>query len=85
MSSELFPLVKEFDILEFDPLLSDIHRPICISLACNDINDYTNADNADLHRPQCESSSKPTWKSEAKLDFVNAFDRNLIAELTQTA
>ena len=32
MSAELFPCIHSFEVLEFDPLLSDIHCPVAFTI-----------------------------------------------------
>ena len=34
IASELFPFITEFGIIDFDPLFSDIHCRIYVSISC---------------------------------------------------
>ena len=34
--SQLFPFITEFDIIDFDPLFSDIHCRIQVSISCSE-------------------------------------------------
>ena len=73
MSPELFPGIHSFDVLDFDPLLSDIHCPVAFTINVqsqvnvmlpNEVNSTT-----DAHSEQ--NSTFPTWKSESRLEFLN--------------
>ena len=67
MSPLLFTSVKEFEILPFEPLVSDAHSGIHISLECSATESCQNFDNEDI------LITKATWKSE----LSNAFLHNL--------
>ena len=79
MSSELFPSIHYFEVLEFDPLLSDIHCPEAFTMSMksqlhvflpNEENLVTDDSN--------EHSTFPTLKPESRLDFINFIqDSNL--------
>ena len=86
MSAELFEYVANFEVDIFDPFLSDVHNPICLSLSLNSRHsmsleegntpeiggDESTADNVRVH-----------WKQERSGDYKNAFDADLIALISQ--
>ena len=59
MSSKLFSLVKEFEIQDFDPLLSDVHNPIHITLQSSVTPNINNSN----------TSQHPTKKQEMSLSI----------------
>ena len=68
-SPSIFPIVSNFEVLDFDPLLSDIHCAVTLTLKHKCSNprnvdldkDYTTSqDNSYVRRPP----NKPNWKSD---------------------
>ena len=72
MSPVLFPSIQYFRVLDFDPLLSDIHCPVAFTISVQSQIKHISANeeifNLDASR---ERSNNYTWKSESKLEFLN--------------
>ena len=64
MSSKLFSLVKEFEIQDFDPLLSDVYNPIHITLQSS-VTPNINNSNTSQH------PTKTQWFDNKRNEFVN--------------
>jgi len=84
MSSELLSHVSKFDILTFDPILSDIHTPISFSIVC----DFKSVDTGNItldpnHNIASEPAEKPIWDANHREDFVNSFSQEDINSITQ--
>ena len=75
LSSNFFSIVQEFEIQDFNPLLSDVHCAIHVTLkVCN---------NADKNKTVTQhDSSKPKWFDKRKNEFVNTV-HNKQDQLTQ--
>ena len=65
MSPLSFTSVKEFEILPFEPLVSDAHSGIHISLECSATESCQNFDNEDI------LITKATWKTELSNTFLS--------------
>ena len=65
MSPLLFTSVKEFEILPFEPLVSDAHSGIHISLECSATESCQNFDNEDI------LITKAKWKTELSNTFLH--------------
>ena len=74
LSPSLFPYISEFEVLPFDPMISDAHSGLCFSLICNEI---------ELKQPdfcdQLVSLTQFTWNSAESAWFVQGLDTNKIA------
>ena len=72
MSPELFPSIQYFEVLDFDPLLSDIHCPVAYTISVQSQTKHISA-NEDIFNLGAgrEKSNYYTWKSESKLEFLN--------------
>ena len=69
-SSDLFPLICEFEVLDFDPLISDIHCRLHASIRIKD----------DLHNKghQTNTVIKPIrWNADKKQQFVDKVENKL--------
>ena len=69
LSSKLFSIVKEFEIQDFNPLISDVHNAIHIifkSTTSQNINIQNTS-----HNPE-----KVTWRDNKRTDFVNTIHNN---------
>ena len=83
---DLLPNITDFTVHDFDPLLSDKHRPISVSLnltkSLHDINtEPTNkneADNTKTHYIKCK------WDSSKKGEYIQNFDMNKIDTISNT-
>ena len=64
MSSKLFSFVKEFEIHDFDPLLSDVYNPIHITLQSS-VTPNMNNSNTSQH------PTKTQWFDNKRNEFVN--------------
>lgn len=64
-SSSLFPFIQEFDINDFNPILSDIHNSIHISLkACLQKQNTK-------HTTATQQTKSVKWNDNKRDDFVN--------------
>lgn len=87
MSAELFPKISNFEVLDFDPLLSDIHSPLVFDLIANskarsgDEVDYTSDDCNDDSFEQ--SAPKPKWKADSHSDFVNHVNQTDVSQILE--
>ncbi|CAG2184915.1 unnamed protein product [Mytilus edulis] len=64
LSSKLFTLVKEFEIQQFDPLLSDVHSAIHITLKSQSTSHKNNSVTSD-------QTPKTRWHDNKRNQFVN--------------
>ena len=76
---EVFPCISHFEILPFDPLLSDVHSAISFCLRAIAAIDCTVSENEDV--TDNTEMLRATWDNEAKLDFVNNIDLSCIDSL----
>ena len=80
MSSELLSQVTNFDICDFDPLLSDIHKAISFSVRNPDASDFSHR----IHRSykhlsdsdQIDLHEKPLWNNDGKDMFLRSIDNS---------
>lgn len=65
-SPSFFPLFSKFCVLDFDPVLSDVHSPVEFSILVNDIteNNDSKKDEVDVEM------KKPTWNDDIASRFV---------------
>ena len=76
-SAHLLPTVNEFNILDFDPMFSDIHCPIQLSLHQPMVIDT--GLNAQLSEtPNNDEPSCYKWSHDKMEDFVNDIDVNMV-------
>ncbi|CAC5406155.1 unnamed protein product [Mytilus coruscus] len=64
LSSKLFTLVKEFEIQQFDPLLSDVHSAIHVTLKSQSVSHENNSVTS-------YQTSKTRWHDNKRNQFVN--------------
>ena len=94
-SPAIFPYFTNMLIDTFDPLLSDVHNPVCLEMAKVNIgpgSEVTTTKNI----PQADSSHnktnkannsptyKPTWEGDKMISFKNAFQLQEILKITKT-
>ena len=79
MSPELFPSIHYYEVLEFDPLFSDIHCPVAFTMNMKSQENVILPNEENLVTDDSnEHSTFPTWKPESRLDFINYIqDSNL--------
>ena len=74
LSPSLFPFISEFEVLPFDPIISDAHSGLHFSLICSEIV---------LKQPySCDqpvSVTRSTWDSAESASFIQGLDTNKIA------
>ena len=74
LSPSLFPFISEFEVLPFDPIISDAHSGPHFSLICSEIV---------LKQPySCDqpvSVTRSTWDSAESASFIQGLDTNKIA------
>ena len=73
VSPELFPFITEFDVIEFDPLLSDVHCRLNIELSILSIDSNLN----DKGDPTCGSVKPKRWVSEQSNQFIDKVESKL--------
>ena len=82
MSPELFVNVSTFDIPNFDPLLSDVHKPVTFSLSCTGMSlnqeNFESQNEDDTNNTGNQYVEKPVWNTKNRQDFVDAFDHGAI-------
>ena len=82
MSPELFVNVSTFDILNFDPLLSDVHKPVTFSLSCTGMSlnqeNFESQNEDDTNNTGNQYVEKPVWNTKNRQDFIDAFDHGAI-------
>ena len=64
LSSPVFSLIKLFDVLDFNPLFSDVHCGLCFSLHAS-VNNFT------THSFDIKSSAHAKWVHNKENLFVN--------------
>ena len=64
MSSKLFSFVKEFEIQDFDPLLSDVYNPIHITLQSSVTPNINNSNTS-------QNPTKTQWFDNKRNEFVH--------------
>ena len=66
ISPTLFRSVIDFNVLTFDPILSDIHKPICLHLCTNIVNNSNLTEDADIDSELNSSDIVITHVGESK-------------------
>ena len=76
-----FPKLRHFDVMDFDPLLSDVHSVIevCIMLSENIDNHVIESDSV---VDEFSVLNKPTWVKNLSDDYKESFDEKIIDDLT---
>ena len=70
-SPELFPLFSSFHILDFDPLLSDVHKAVKFSILCK-----REITNSEAKEPtESPEVTKTIWNPDLRPEFRNSFDQ----------
>ena len=71
VKSDLFPLIKEFEVIDFDPLFSDVHCRLHVSISCSI--------NTDLHnKKNTVIGEKPVrWVPDKKQQFIDNFENKI--------
>ena len=76
-SPDLLSCITDFKVDIFDPLLSDKHNPICITI--NTVRDKKQPDKPSENIPESNSSFiKCKWDKDKKDDYEKSFDMNKI-------
>ena len=91
LSSELFPLIKDFEVDDFDRCLSDAHRPIKLTLVrpSSEVNarGVVREEDRVEHGIVCDGDDrrllrlKVAWKADMKSEYSKAFDESELHEL----
>ena len=74
MSPELFWYVSNFEILPFDPLLSDVHNGIAVEFISKPLQQI-------VVQTEEHSTKKRKWSHEKKDTFSNAIDLLSVLEV----
>ena len=70
-SPELFPMFSSFHILDFDPLLSDVHKAVKFSILCK-----REITNSEAEEPtESPEVTKTIWNRDLRPEFRNSFDQ----------
>jgi hypothetical protein len=72
-SPELFPRFKKFDVLDFDPMLSDCHNPIYLAIVCKQMNSYV-PDTVVNENVDVTVITKPIWNKDKTDIFIQNID-----------
>ena len=68
---EIFPIVKEYELFNFNPFLSDVYCPFSLSLKSFNSNKQGSSFNCkDIYRRHM-SGGRWVWEEIKKMDFVN--------------
>ena len=65
LSPILFPYISNFEILPFDPMLSDAYSGIAFSLNCNEMDL-----NPTIHQNNCIPIARATWVKTEAFNFI---------------
>ncbi|CAC5398495.1 unnamed protein product [Mytilus coruscus] len=77
VSPELFPFITEFQVVDFDPLISDVHCRLHVKFSTLATNDLHN------NNP-VEGASKPVrWISDKKNQFVDKVENSLLLDVDE--
>lgn len=76
MSPELFSYVSDFEILPFDPLLSDVHNGITVNFISKPLKHH-------IVENEVNSVQKPKWVNENRDLFVNSINAESLLNMEQ--
>ena len=79
LSPELFSHVENFEILPFDPLLSDVHSVVCVEFISKPLKNDSN--HSCSNEPDLTAKSQTKWKKEHKELFIDTLDANAVFDL----
>ena len=79
LSPELFSHVVNFEILPFDPLLSDVHSVVCVEFISKPVKNDSN--HSCSNEPDMTAKSRTKWKKEHKELFIDTLDANAVFDL----
>jgi hypothetical protein len=77
----MFKVISDFNILDFDPILGDIHSPVSLSLCTKGQFDSLPLDESDDENCEVNTLIKPRWIRENAQTFTEFIDMNLVADL----
>ena len=85
-SPTLLQHITEFNVNDYDPMLSDIHCAVIVSLTCQSNNNelYVDHNAAQPEQSKCRKEPKrPKWKTEMASEFTECLNdiSNMMAEL----
>ncbi|CAG2251519.1 unnamed protein product [Mytilus edulis] len=64
ITPELFRAIVDFDILSYDPILSDVHKPVCLKLCSNIRSDCVQCGVTGSSRSDCAQCADTTSRSD---------------------
>ncbi|WAR04820.1 LOW QUALITY PROTEIN: hypothetical protein MAR_020189, partial [Mya arenaria] len=77
-----FPNVDNFDVNDFDPILSDAHSSISLKFCCHNLSDITDKHDNDFDVDFIEDEvKKPIWDNTVKERFLSSFDEDALLNL----
>ena len=74
LSPELFPSISYFEVLPFDPILSDVHNPIAFTIGTVSALQVDEIDGIDNTITDDEENVRATWSSEVLNEFINSIN-----------
>jgi hypothetical protein len=72
-SPDLFPLISGFEILHFDPLLSDIHNPVKFDILVKfiSVNNEFDMGEPKSYMGEAKSCVRPVWKEDGMSKYID--------------
>ncbi|VDI04680.1 Hypothetical predicted protein [Mytilus galloprovincialis] len=64
ITPDLFRAIVDFDILSYDPILSDVHKPVCLKLCSNIRSDCVQCGVTGSSRSDCAQCADTTGRSD---------------------
>jgi len=86
MSSELLTYVKSFDINDFDPLLSDIHKAVSFSISCPSKANIQVCNTSSQVSGEYDTNviDKPIWIRDNREIFINSLEPEAIENVLRS-
>lgn len=81
LSPELFPLVSKFEILDFDPLISDVHNAVSFDIIQKDFICLPTSNTASCNHED-QSYTRATWNANFVTEFKNKITLEQILHLS---
>ena len=74
LSPSLFPYVSEFEVLPFDPMISDAHNGVHFSLICNEIDLHVNQGvTANITMAKWNNAEAESFVEHLNTDKIDSF------------
>ena len=73
---EIFPIVSEFEVFEFNPFLNDLHCAVSLTLNCLNSSKWVSSFNgADNYGNQIHNS-RYVWEEPKRAGFINSVSKD---------